>query len=101
MIMNIKKFLAGAALLLCSSAVIYAQTAASPEITVEDLKSHISYLASDDLKGRYTGTPGSTAASEYIRDQFRKAGLELMGEEGFQNFEVVVRVSAGPITLSG
>lgn len=95
MIMNIKKFLAGAALLLCTSAVLYAQTVASPEITVEDLKSHISYLASDDLKGRYTGTPGSTAASEYIRDQFRNAGLELMGEEGFQNFEVVVRVSAG------
>ena len=48
------------------------------------------------MKGRYTGTPGSNAASEYIRDQFRDAGLKLLGEEGFQNFEVVVSVSAGP-----
>jgi hypothetical protein len=77
------------------SGSLYSQTQFSPEITADDLKLHVSYLASDDLQGRYTGTSGSIAASNYIRDRFRDAGLKLLGEEGFQNFEVVVRVKAG------
>ncbi|MCK9399710.1 MAG: M28 family peptidase [Bacteroidales bacterium] len=81
--------------LIVISSSLYSQKPFSPDITTDDLKSHISYLASDDLKGRYTGAPGSTAASEYIRDQFRDAGLKLLGQEGFQNFEVVVSVKAG------
>jgi aminopeptidase YwaD len=75
---------------------LLAQVKLSPDITAADLKSHISYLASDELKGRYTGSPGGVAASEYIRDQFRDAGLKLLGKDGFQNFEVVVSVKAGP-----
>ncbi len=34
----------------------------SPEITVEDFKSHISYLASDSLGGRAAGTRGDKKA---------------------------------------
>jgi aminopeptidase YwaD len=75
---------------------ILSQATFSPDITAADLKSHISYLASDELKGRYTGSPGAVAAAEYIRDQFRNAGLKLLGEDGFQYFEVVVSVKAGP-----
>jgi aminopeptidase YwaD len=78
------------------SCTLQAQKKLSPEITTADLKTHISYLASDELKGRYTGSPGGVAASDYIRDQFREAGLKLLGEDGFQNFEVVVSVKAGP-----
>lgn len=75
---------------------LYSQATYSPDITAADLKSHISYLASDELKGRYTGSPGGIAASEYIRDQFKAAGLKLLGNDGFQPFEVVVSVKAGP-----
>lgn len=75
---------------------LFSQTKTSPAITAEDIQSHVTFLASDDLKGRYPGTPGSHAASEYIRDQFRAAGLKLLNEDGFQNFEVVVSVSGGP-----
>ncbi len=82
--------------LILVSCSLHSQTEFSPAITATDLKSHISYLASDDLKGRYTGTPGSIAAAEYIRNQFREAGLKLLGDDGFQNFEVVVSVEAGP-----
>jgi aminopeptidase YwaD len=82
--------------LIFVSGSLYSQTVLNPDITAADLKSHISYLASDDLKGRYTGTPGSKAAAEYIRDQFRDAGLKLLGDDGFQNFEVVVSVKKGP-----
>ncbi len=74
---------------------LFSQSKPNPAITANEIKSHVSFLASDDLKGRYTGTPGSHAASEYIRNQFRAAGLKLMEEDGFQSFEVVVNVSAG------
>jgi hypothetical protein len=94
--MKIKHFLSGAVLWLFLLQGLYSQVLTTPEITVKDLKYDISYLASDELKGRYTGTPGSRAASDFIRDQFRVAGLKLLGEDGFQDFEVVVSVSAGP-----
>jgi aminopeptidase YwaD len=73
----------------------YSQSKTSNEITSDDLKSHISYLASDELAGRYPGTEGSHKAASYIRDQFRQAGLKLLADDGFQEFEVVVSVSAG------
>ena len=36
---------------------------------------HIRYLASEDLKGRYPGTPGSQKAVEYIKEKFKEYGL--------------------------
>jgi hypothetical protein len=67
----------------------------APEITAADIQAHISFLAGDELGGRYTGSTGSQVASEYIRQQFLTAGLRPAGDNGFQNFEVVVNVSAG------
>jgi len=92
---NTKKLFAGVFTGFFLLQGIFAQTITTPEITSGDIKSHISYLASDELKGRYPGTPGSHAASNYIREQFNEAGLKLLCEDGFQNFEVVVNVSAG------
>jgi len=92
---KLKYILSAFALFLFLTGGITAQTITSPEIKSEDIKTHISYLASDELAGRYPGTEGSTLAAEYIRAQFRYAGLKLLGEEGFQEFEVVVSVSAG------
>ena len=40
------------------------------EITVQDFKSHIGYLASDDLKGRAPGTIGDEMAKDYIVNFF-------------------------------
>jgi hypothetical protein len=92
---NLKNLITGIIFSFFFLPSLFSQSATSPEITAEDIRSHISFLASDELEGRYTGTPGSTAAADYIREQFVNAGLELMGENGFQNFEVVVRVRAG------
>ena len=61
-------------------------------ITKEELKSHISYLASDDLKGRKPGTEGDKAAAEYIKAEFKKAGLSLMGNDGFQYFNLITGI---------
>jgi len=61
-----------------------------PAITVQELKRHVHYLASDELKGRYPGTPGGRKAADYIRQEFAEAGLILPGDEGFQTFEILL-----------
>jgi hypothetical protein len=44
-------------------------------ITIDELRDHIYYLASDELEGRFPGTPGFEKAKEYIVTQLRQAGL--------------------------
>src|ERR1044071_4020858 len=39
------------------------------------LQQHISYLASDALDGRRTGTPGANDAARYIAGEFERLGL--------------------------
>jgi aminopeptidase YwaD len=67
----------------------------SPEITAADLKADVYFLASDSLKGRKPGTREADVAADYIRDQFKAAGLKLICEDGFQYFEIVTDVSLG------
>jgi hypothetical protein len=43
--------------------------------SVERLRAHIEYLASDKLEGRRTGTPGAVLAAEYIAREFSRYGL--------------------------
>ena len=82
-------------LFFLSGGLAIGQTATSDDITVEDLKEDIFFLASDSLKGRYPGTPEDLVAAEYIRKRFRDAGLDLIGEEGMQHFKVVTKVQPG------
>lgn len=67
----------------------------NPEITVDDIKANIEYLASDSLKGRKTGEEGDILAANYIRDKFENAGLELMFENGYQKFSLVTSAELG------
>ena len=57
----------------------------------------ITYLASDELKGRGNGTPELEKAADYIADQFKRAGLRPAGEDGtfFQKFEITVGADFG------
>ncbi len=73
---------------------IKVQSQTNSEISIKELKEHVTYLASDDLKGRLSGTPEGLLAAEYIRDQI-KPFMTLMGENGFQYFEVVTDVKLG------
>tara|TARA_Y100000389_G_scaffold146696_1_gene145454 strand:+ start:6644 stop:7897 length:1254 start_codon:yes stop_codon:yes gene_type:complete len=43
-------------------------------VTIEDFKSHITYLSSDGLRGRGSGTPGDRLAKDYIVNHFKNAG---------------------------
>lgn len=43
----------------------------------------IQYLASDELAGRETGSPGHRRAAQYIADAFKRAGLKPAGTTGY------------------
>jgi len=69
----------------------------SIDITSRELRQHIQYLASDELRGRRTGEEGNRMAAEYIADQFRSYGLTPIGDNGtyFQQFPFLKDVKEG------
>ncbi|MFT4758107.1 MAG: hypothetical protein ACI9XO_002383 [Paraglaciecola sp.] len=52
------------------TATIFAST-----IKADEMKRHLTYLASDELEGRETGTAGQRKAADYIAAEFKKLGL--------------------------
>jgi hypothetical protein len=52
-------------------------------LTANGLKADVSFLASDLLEGRGTPSRGLDLAAEYIAAQFRRAGLEPVGDDGY------------------
>ena len=57
--------------------------AALDRISANSLKGHLSFIASDLLEGRGTPSRGLDLAAEYIAAQFRRAGLEPVGDDGY------------------
>jgi len=53
-----------------------------PIASAADIGRRIERLASDEFEGRAPGTPGGQAASQYIADEMKAAGLAPMGENG-------------------
>jgi aminopeptidase YwaD len=57
--------------------------------TLDNIKTHIQYLADDKLEGRRTGTKGEELAMQYIITQFKEIGLTPKGTEYYpQSFPV-------------
>ncbi|HUJ23330.1 MAG TPA: M28 family peptidase [Bryobacteraceae bacterium] len=59
------------------------QQEALSRISAASLRGHLSFLASDLLEGRGTPSRGLDLAAEYIAAQFRRAGLEPVGDDGY------------------
>lgn len=79
------------ALLLCAD-LTPQQQAVMDHITAPSLRGHLSFIASDALEGRATPSRGLDLAAEYIAAQFRRAGLEPVGDDGyFQTATLVQR----------
>lgn len=57
--------------------------AALDHISASSLRGHLSFIASDLLEGRFTPSRGLDIAAEYIAAQFRRAGLEPAGDDGY------------------
>lgn len=52
------------------------QSVLRPTVAIAPLKSDVSYLASDALEGRMTGSSGEKLAAHYIEQRLRRLGLE-------------------------
>ncbi len=67
------------------------------QLTPESIISHIRYLASDELEGRMSGTPGADKAAHYISWEFKKAGLKPLGDDNsyFQKFSFTKGIRLG------
>lgn len=82
------KSLTGLFVLICCS--VYAQQ----EITEHELKQHIEYLTSDDLKGRYPGTPENDSIVNYLVEDFKSQGIQTL----IQEFPAVMRKDSSSVT---
>ncbi|MDA1269417.1 MAG: M28 family peptidase [Bacteroidetes bacterium] len=59
-------------------------------ITVADLTKHLTYLASDEMKGRDTGSPEGKIAANYLADFYKGLGLAAPNDGSyFQNVPLV------------
>ena len=62
------------------------------EAVLKAMKADVTYLASDELEGRQTGTKGEKKAAKYISKRFRSMGVEAAGEKKYyQHFAVKPR----------
>ncbi|QDT45013.1 Leupeptin-inactivating enzyme 1 precursor [Gimesia alba] len=79
----------GSHLLQAESSYPAEYKAAVNSITVDELKSHIEFLASDSLEGREAASQGGQAAGTYIRGELQKNGIQpgLVDEGYFQEFD--------------
>src|SRR5678809_1444087 len=77
-------------LILVSQFAIGQRLNKSDKAIIENLKTEISYLASNELQGRRTGTPGERMAYEHLSAQFEKTGLLPKGDANsfIQAFEI-------------
>lgn len=68
----------------------------NPAITKEEIKDHITYLASDELEGRFSGSKGEKLAGDYIAKEFQSYGLKTMfGDSYFQEFDFTSNIKLG------
>src|SRR5690242_7553605 len=66
------------------------------ELSPTEYIGYVKFLASEDLRGRETGSPELEKAAAYIRDQFRSMNLKpLHGDSYYQNFEVTTSARLG------
>ena len=92
--MSIRKI--GFIFLLITTLAFSTEKKNSPEIMVSRLKKHVSFLASDELQGRQTGSAGDSLAAEYIRNNLIDCGLIPLFEKGFERFRVTDKIIYGP-----
>src|SRR5712692_6056582 len=78
---------------------------ATSAITARDLKRHLSFLASDELGGRYTLSPSNLIAARYLASQLEYYGYHGAARDGsfFQRVPLSYRnvdLAASHLTIS-
>ncbi len=65
-------------------------------ITPEDARKHVTYLASDKMKGRNSPSEELTETGNYITEHFRSIGLQPVNDKYYQSF-YLHKINLGPI----
>ena len=85
--------LSGTGLILCIGLGLTAgaQTPRQPSISQDDLRTWLTYIASDELQGRLVYTEGLGLAGAYIADHLKQWGVKPGGDRGtyFQEVRVL------------
>jgi hypothetical protein len=87
-------FLLGALLLLaagaCKNEVDSNVSSLLDEISADNIRSHVAYLADDRLQGRYPGTEGYNLAVDYVVNLLKENHIEPAGDNGtyFQKIHI-------------
>lgn len=89
---------------LCLGLSIQAQSDAelvTSTVVKADIESHIYFLASDEMRGRQTGSNECKIASSYLANHLRKYGVKPAGENGtyYQNVPLETVTSAENIQM--
>jgi Zn-dependent M28 family amino/carboxypeptidase len=87
-----KKILAAAIVVFVfQSAVLIGQD--KPRVTASELNSWISFISSDEMRGRANGSPEMKKTAEWIADKFREYGLKPLLADGsfFQEYSFTSR----------
>src|SRR3984957_4669665 len=88
--MKVHSLLMAAAVFTAAAAFCQVSSKSSPTaqqltslLTANGLKADVSFLGSALLEGRDTPSRGLDIAAEYIAAQYRRAGLEPVGDDGY------------------
>lgn len=65
------------------------------EITTQEIKKHIQFLASEENSGRLPGGKQNKKVVKYLRKEFKKTGLRSFGNKYKQSFTAELRVDTG------
>ena len=84
-----KKTFISTLLFIFLSLSLFGQT---KEEIINNMINEVTYLASDKLEGRATGTKSEKLAAKYISEKFKKYNLQSKGEDGFlQYFDAKIK----------
>jgi len=91
-------------LLVFTSLISFSSSAQMSQIksTIDqiDAESHLRFLTADELRGRNTGTIELNIAGRYLAEQFRKYGLEPLGDEEGDYSQKVEIVESNPPSVA-
>jgi len=79
-------------IILCST---FVSAQSQPDITAKEIKTHVKYLASDELEGRKPATKGSKLASEYLLEHLKNYGYKFFNDDPYMDFEITTGIHTG------
>jgi hypothetical protein len=68
-------------MMIRSLAIMLVLCASASAQTADELRAHVTYLASDDLEGRQSGSEGMALAIDYVKDECRKLDLPVYSQK--------------------